>query len=931
MTDMQPDDSLDFAPWSPGEREPNRFHAAIADVWDPGLLAEYLKAEREALMELLSAPPSPEQTDSAPGGLQTARDFSDLNDAVLERLFGIACLNARVKPSSANIAIVATGGYGRRELNPFSDVDLTFIPQRDGDPAVDRIIRQMFTLVMEVFKARCGLDVGYAYRLFEDCAALDHSTRCGLLDARLVAGSSRLFIQFEDCFWEGFHGVDFVFTKTEERLAALAKWGTYPYVVEPHLKEGPGGLRDLQTAVWLVQARMRLFAARARGERGLEVLVRDGGVPDSDLPRLAAAKEMLFRVRNALHASSGAERDELVITRQERIAELLGYGRLEGQEPGDLQAAGIASRDRHRIRLDSPPVERFMADLYASLGCLRRTADQVMRRSANSRLILGIGLDCERREILPNDALDRDDATWLLWAFDLAQRYGLMFSDAVENAATALARSNPPLDDLATPGKTFTQMLTRAGRVYPILQKMADLGILSWFLPEFGDILDLIPYDPSHDYTVGQHSLLVIQQVERLLETRETEEETEMAAVLQELAHPEQLFLAALLHDAGKAFPGRSHCEVGEDIAERVCRRLGWEPGATATVQFLVRNHLLMAETSRLLDLNLEETIRGFARQVSDLDRLNMLYLLTYADTRAVGAGVWTQVKGRFLRDLWRRASWRIADEEGEASDEMLVARARRKLLKDLTLEHLPEALVSEHVESMPAAYLLNEDSKKIALHVSYVQRVREDEIVIEYFDERDGTYTELTVCLPDDPKPGLLAKIAGCLYAASVGVHSADVITRVTPRDRIALDTLWIDFKGRQLAPGKRKELTANLIAVLSGRESLASVVARRRRMPGRGETQGLSAIEIRSVRTDLSETLTFIEAWCRDVPGMLYRMTDAISALGWDINSARVSTWQGQARATFYVAGARETKPEEVERMLAGQLDHGAAAGAI
>ena len=178
---------------------------ALATVHDAAALAEYLKSERQTFMDRILAPGSAPGAPGPPGGLQMSREFSDLTDAVIQRVYVIACRRSGANPETAALAIVATGGYGRRELAAFSDIDLTFVPYRDGDPTIDRTIREMFTLVMDVCIARCGLEVGYAYRLMEDCPQLDHQTTCGLLDARLVAGNNRLFIQFEDAYWSGFN------------------------------------------------------------------------------------------------------------------------------------------------------------------------------------------------------------------------------------------------------------------------------------------------------------------------------------------------------------------------------------------------------------------------------------------------------------------------------------------------------------------------------------------------------------------------------------------------------------------------------------------------------------------------------------------------------------------------------------------------------
>ncbi|HZO88314.1 MAG TPA: HD domain-containing protein [Chthonomonadaceae bacterium] len=875
-------------------------------------LAAYLRAEREALMERI-------RQDAAVGGLAMARAFSDLMDAVISRMFALACARVGANPEILPIVIVATGGYGRRELSPFSDIDITFIPYRDGDPQVDRVIRDMFTQVMDVCIARCGLEVGYAYRLLEDCSALDHQTACGLLDARRIIGSNRLFIQLEDAFWMGFNPTDFIFTKLEERRRALTKWGQTPRVVEPQLKEGPGGLRDLQTAVWLVQARANLAAARVRGERAFEALIREADVSPADAARLAEAKEFLFRVRNALHALAGAERDTLVITRQEDVAASLGY------------EAGPALESEETATL---PVERFMADLYPRLALVRRVSDQIMRHVGNSRLLLGIGLDCRRRQIVPaNEALETDDPAWMLWACELAQKYDLTFGERLERAIVTLAQTRPALADPLAAAQVFTRILSKTGKVYPILQRMADLGVLGWFLPEFGDLMDLIPYDPSHDYTVGQHSLLAVQHLEELLTAEGSEDLMEMRRLLEELPHPEQLILAILLHDSGKATPGKPHAEVSEEVAEAVCRRLGWPEEAAANVRFLVRYHLLMAETSRLRDLHQDETIREFTRQVNDLDRLNMLYLLTYADTRAVGAGVWTQVKGRFLRDLWRRAAAVLSDEEPVGYDDAAIARARRRLLKDLSPENLPEEEVAEHVQAMPPEYLLNQSLSNMALHIGFIRKVRAGQPVIDFHDERDATYTEVTICAYDDPQPGLLAKIAGVFYAAGLNTHSAQVMTRVTSADRIALDTLWVDFRGRQLSPGKRREVAANLTAVLTGAQSVGAILQKARGSAtgarGRAAAVRSPSILVRSVRNDLSDTLTYIETSGPDEPGTFYRVCDALSHLGWDIRSARASTWQGEARSSFYVAGARHLSETEAQQALAQILPQTEAAG--
>lgn len=889
---------------------------ALATVDDAAALAEYLKSERKTLMDRILAPGSAAGAPRPPGGLQMSREFSDLTDAVIQRMYVLACRRSGANPETAQLAIVATGGYGRRELAAFSDIDLTFVPYRDGDPTIDRTIREMFTLVMDVCIARCGLEVGYAYRLMEDCPQLDHQTTCGLLDARLIAGNNRLFIQFEDAYWSGFNPTDFIFTKLRERAKSLDKWGTTPRIVEPHLKEGPGGLRDLQTAVWLTQARWQLAATRVRGSRSLDSLVREADVPTSDAAQLAIAKEKLFQVRNALHALAGAERDQLVVTRQEDVAGILGY------RPDSAPALS----DHQALSHGTPPVEKFMADLYPALATIRRISDQVMRRIGSSRLILGIGLDCKNRSIVPaNSSLESDDPVWMLWMCELAQKYGIGYGEAIERSAVDLIATNPVIAEPAPASQVFLNILGTTTGLYSTVQKMADLGILGWFLPEFAAIFDLIPYDSSHDHTVGQHTILILKHLEAL-QTSTAEEDAEMRRVLEDLADPAQLMLAVLLHDCGKAVPGKPHSETGETIAAEVCRRLGLSEEASSNVGFLVASHLVMAETSRLHDLNLDQTLRDFTQVVGDLDRLNMLYLLTYADTKSVGEGVWTQVKARFLRELWQRASAVLSDEEPVGYDDAAIARARRRLLKDLSFENLPEEDVAEHISAMPAHYLLNQSLKQIALHIGFVRRVREGQPVVDFFGERDATYSELTVCAFDDPQPGLLAKITGALAAADVNVHAAQVVTRSTAVDSIALDTLLVDSRGRQLSPGKRREVATNLVAVLSGATTVETLLSRRRfpKTDSQAPTAKNGIVQPRvSVRREVSDKLTHIELAAPDSVGIFYRFCDAISRLGWDIHSARVSIWTNEARAGFYVTGCGGCTDGEIVRAVLGTLE--------
>ena len=334
---------------------------------------------------------------------------------------------------------------------------------------------------------------------------------------------------------------------------------------------------------------------------------------------------------------------------------------------------------------------------------------------------------------------------------------------------------------------------------------------------------------------------------------------------------------------------------------------------------FLVREHLIMAETSRLRDLSLDGTIRDFTEIVNDLDRLNMLYLLTYADTRAVGEGIWTAVKGRFLGELWSRSAAFLSEEaSAQFTDDTAITRARRRLLRELTPTNLPAEEIEEHVSAMPPQHLLGQSLAQIALQINSIRRVREGEIVVDFHDDPAGTFTELTVVTEDDPTPGLLAKIAGTLYACNLSVHGAQVVTRTSERDRIALDTLWADYRGRTLPVGKRKEVTRQLTAILRGEENLDDLL--KKRDPVRPETEypHERVIDVTAVCNDVAGDLTLIETRSHSMNGALYRMAVAFAKQGWSVKSARISPWFGGARASFYVNGAKKMSEEEISLAL-------------
>lgn len=821
-----------------------------------------------------------------------------LVDAVLGRLFAFAVHSAgdtRSSDSSAiALAIVATGGYGRKELAPHSDVDVTFIAAHEDDDYINGLIKDIFQRVMDVFLYGAGVKVGYAYRLLTDLDELDHQTQTTLLDARFLCGDERLFREFRAKFRNHLLTAHFLFAKSAERQAVLTKLDRdQVYRVEPNVKEGAGGLRDIHSAEWMGEVRFHVGLAKV-----WNALEEQGFVTREESACIGEARRFLYRVRCALHLVSGEAREVLTAEKQEAIAAMLKY-------PGSPEI---------------PAVETFMRDYYTCAACVRAAARKAMRACLDSSLPLGLGLESVGRilRVADLETAEHDDVLPLHIA-ELAQAYGLEMAGPIEGDIAAFLRRFPLAPDPALAGRVFMRILNTGRGVAQILVKMEELGILAWLLPEFGSLMTLIPYDAAHDYTVGAHSLRVVENLEGLKSDADPRVAT-LRRLTDEVAFPGVLYLAGLIHDIGKQWPG-SHAETGADAAAQIAARLGLDAERSAKLAWLVRSHLLMAETSRLRDLSLDETIRDFIKNVPDVDSLNMLYLLTYADTSAVGVGVWTEVKGKFLGELYHRAQTLLAavadDAQGSTATPITgpsLARQRERIRRGLAQHDLPPDLVIEHTRSLSAQYLLNTPLEEMYLHIAMVSRLRDThQPIVDFKSEYGADFTEMTLCAYDDPKPGLLAKITGVLYAHDVNVHVAQVFTRESSV-RIALDTLWVDFRGKPLSAGKRGEVQESLRRVLLGEIGIGSLLQQHRKP--------LKEQEIYTAAIDdaTSERFSVLDVSAPDERGVLYRLTRAISALGWNIHAARLSVWGSRARDAFYITDSdgRKVPRANVDRLL-------------
>lgn len=835
----------------------------------PNGVAEKLVLQRQELLSRLFEP----SLDITEWMTSHTRGVDTALEALYSWAYGQASLEIPA-PSEPPLVIVATGGYGRWELAPYSDIDLTFVPQADHDPFTERMVKHLFQALMSVFYTQAQLKVGYAYRLIDDCEALDDKTRTGLLDGRLVVGNSALWEAFHQQFWATLDPTGFVLQRYQECQGRWAKQGAGILRMEPNLKDGRGGLRDRHILNWMTQARFGVPA-----EQVIPTLIEEKLLTPTEAEALDHATKTLQRYRAYLHAVWGEAREQMTLAKQEAIAEGLGCDRAT-----------------------------LLKTVLPALAEHARLTERTIERLVRAPLVLGIGLDSVNLEIVPAPALERESAEWALWVFLLMQKYQLRLSPAIEERLEAILATQPP-PPLERVGACLQELFSHPGAVYRVLEPMARLGVLEWAIPHLRGLMTLPAGDPTHEYTVGEHTLQAIRFLDGFARG---EGNPLWHSLMEQLARPEVLYMALLLHDVGKREPERPHSEVGAEIAESLLAELSWDEHARHEVAFLVRHHLLMAQTARQRDLHLPETIREFTRIVDDLDRLQMLYLLTCADTQAVGERIWTPAQASFLQELYRKSARAL--EEGMPTETIPVGQLRKRLARALAKHPLPEELVDQHIQQMPSGYLLNTPPEQVSLHIHYIQRVRSGEgPVIEFHNAPESPYTELTLCTFDDPQPGLLSKIAGVLYALDAEVSMARVLTR-EDEPRVALDTLWITVRHRPLSLNQCAVLEKALRKILVGEQSVREFLHAHQKDPD----LPLQVSQLQ-IHDDASETYTVIDMQTAPDAGALYRASYALSRLGWNIHSARLGQWAGRTVLSFYCTDAQGKKidPEEYSKL--------------
>ena len=652
---------------------------------------EYLTDSSELARVLLERRLELSGTAETCGGVALMMAYSDLTDALVRRIFAVSTTSGRTDNASARrkatreIAILAVGGYGRCEMSPHSDVDVTFVVGGEEDEQIDAVVKRAFRILMEVLE-EARLKVGYSYRRVDDVENLPLDTQTALLDARWIAGSSAVAGAFYSGLREAITPAAFVSKHIRARNNPGPALDT-PYTVEPNIKEGRGGLRDLHTARWIAQ-----IAYDLTGDRVWDGLRARGVLLDGEIQAVSQAVEFVARTRNNLHLLTGRGQEVLAASRHAELAKRMGFG-----DRGEESA------------------REFISTYYGHSRELWRIYHKIAEACVGQDLEIEPGVVARSGSLhIPDRGLLARDNGALIRLFRHAQSYNLQIHREADDLIAAAA-TGYKMTSLAC--RSFVDILAGPGAA-DSLRAMAELGVLQAIVPRFGELMSFIPGDAAHKFTVGEHSLRAVENLGKLF----SEPNDQFADIFSRIQNLEVLFLATLMHDIGKLDTKRDHSRAGASVARKFALKLGMGEDARERVEFLVRHHLRMGETARLRDLHQRKTVRDFISVVKDPQLLDMLFLLTVADHRAVGSSNWNQVQVRFLLELHERAMAALKSPHSEGPD---IERHRSRVRRELALASIPPDEVDEHCASMPASYLLNTPPDDLAAHIGYVRTVR--------------------------------------------------------------------------------------------------------------------------------------------------------------------------------------------------------------
>jgi [protein-PII] uridylyltransferase len=822
------------------------------------------------------------------GGRKAAFARSFLIDQLIRVLYDFTLAHeypADNPTSSEHLSVVAVGGYGRAEMAPFSDVDLLFLLPYKQTAWGEQVVEFMLYVLWDL-----GLKVGYSVRSVEDCIRLarkDLTIRTALLEMRFVWGDRALYDELRQRFDRevvAVSGPDYVEAKLAERDERHQRMGDSRYLVEPNLKDGKGGLRDLHTLYWLLKYLYRTD--------DVGVLVEKGVLSAEEKQRFDKAERFLWTVRCHLHDLVGRAEERLTFDVQKPLAERLNYTDHAG-------SVGVERFMKHYflVAKDIGDLTRIfcahLEDQHQKKPLLRLPRIGLRRRELE-----GFAVDGDRLGFADPADIERDPVS-ILRLFRVAQKRELdIHPEALRLITRNLRRIDRRVRNDPEANAIFLEILTSPKDPGTTLRRLNEAGVFGRFVPDFGRVVAQMQHDMYHHYTVDEHTIRAIEILAKIEAGALGDEHPTLHRIIHKVLSRRVLYVAVLLHDIAKG-RGGDHSVLGARVAERLCPRLGFSEGETEATAWLVRWHLLMSNVAFKRDISDPKTIKDFCDVIQSPERLRLLVCLTVVDIKAVGPGVWNGWKGQLLRELYHAAEDFLTGghlSDGAARRAAAARQTLRAALPDWTDDayegyarrHYDQYWTSTPLEAQVA------DAQLVAAADAADEKYR-----LATTSDTFRAATNLTIYTQDHP--GLFARIAGAIALLDASIVDAKIFTT---KDGMALDHFTIQDRGGTAFTdsARLKRLETTIRQTMAGEVIPRRELAKPPAMPSRTR-KVFTVAPIVLIDNNASHTHTVIEVNGRDRPGFLHDVTRALFDLKLTISSAHIATFGERAVDTFYV----------------------------
>jgi [protein-PII] uridylyltransferase len=844
--------------------------------------------------------------------------YTFLTDMIVGQAFDISrkILNPNPDPDKLDrISLMAVGGYGRAEMAPYSDVDLLFLTPPKLTEWVEKVIEDILYMLWDV-----KLKVGHATRSVEECVKLgkdDLTIRTSLLECRYINGSKTLSNQLDKRLWKDLFrktGPEFVEQKLIEREERHKKQGGQRFMLEPNVKEGKGGLRDLQTLFWITK-----YLSHAENP---EEMIKQGYFTAEEHDQFYQAEGFLWTVRCHLHLITKRATEQLTFDTQIEVANALGYQDQDGRRG----------------------VEQFMQDYFrhaTKVGDLTRIfltaleAQHVKKQpSIGRRLMLAVGWGREKaadgyviahgRLNFADEQTIFDDPLNILRIFEEALRSQILIHpDAMRLIAANLHLIDDSMRTNPEAIRIFLDTLIEYGNPERALRRMNELGVLGAFIPEFQRIVAMMQFNVYHYYTVDEHTIQCLSNLAQIERGELKEDLPIVSGLLKKGVNRRIIYVALLLHDIGKGLV-EDHSIAGARMAEVIAPRLGLDEQETETVVWLIRHHLLMSDVAQKRDLSDPRTVRDFVQTVKSTNRLHLLTILTVCDIRGVGPNTWNNWKAQLIRTLYYSSQHALLEGIDKIALFHRVDEAKAALKQ--ALGKTGRALYLAELDRHYDPFWQGLDTTAHVIIARLFDQLKDEKIGIDIVPDADRDATRACFVMQDHP--GIFSRLAGAL--ALVGANVVDART-YTSTDGYATAVFWLqDAEEKPYEAARITRLKAMILRILQG-EIVAREALKTRDKLKKRERDFIVPTAI-TFDNEGSEIYTIIEVDTRDRPGLLHDLTQTLNHANIYIASAVIATYGVQAVDVFYVKDMfghkihAKSKRDTIEKKLRAAIAQGA-----